>query len=95
MVALEIVDPEVGRGLMVVDLEGLAGAVAAGLHAEHEDLAVGVEAAGLPRGLAGDVHFEWAEAGAVFVDEAGLAGGGKEEAAVGGCLWGAGGAAAK
>ena len=56
---LEVVNPEVRRGLRVILAERPPGAVAPGLHAQHEDTAaVGEDRCGLPGGLAGPVEPE-------------------------------------
>jgi hypothetical protein len=70
---LEVVNPEMCRGLRVILAERPPRAVAPRLHAQNKDaMAVGKDRSGLPRGLAGLVELEVAKTGPIGVHESRL-----------------------
>lgn len=80
--AVKVVGPDVGGGQVVELVEGPPGAIPARLHAEKQESAVGEGRDGLPCDLVGRGDIQDAEAGAIGMDDAGLAGGGEEQARV-------------
>lgn len=81
---------------VVVVVEGFAGAVASGFHAEEEDVfSVGKHCAWLPGGLSGDIEFEVAESCTVGVHHGGSALGGEEESFLGEWDFGRGGSSSR